>query len=177
MFNRILNIAAACTLLLASGCVSTPHYRPFDGSVGYSEALIAPDVVSITFNGDSTHSTGQATYYATLRAAEVAFERNKPFFELYTVDRAYNVKSQTVPGRVQYSDHFDRRSDRVTTNADYTPGNTTTSNMPVVTLEAKLLTTKTERAFTTDDILKDAVAKGVVFGPMVNQAYGVVVKK
>ena len=172
----VLLLTLACAAVL-TGCASRPYYRPFDGSVGFSEAPTQPSVYAVTYNGESVHSTGQATWYATLRSAEIAFENNKPYFELTTVDRAYNVKSETVPGRIQTNDYYSRRKDRVITNTDYTPGHTFTSNLPVVTLEAKLLDVKTERAFVTDDILKDAISKGVAFGPKVSQAFGLPIEK
>jgi hypothetical protein len=171
----VVGVILAGGLLLA-GCTARPYYRPFDGSVGYSDAAMQPDVVAITYNGESVHSTGQATWFATLRAAEIAFDRNKPFFELTTVDRAYNVKSETVPGRIQVDDYYKRNSDRSYTNTTYTPGHTFTSNLPVVTLEAKLLDAKTERAFSTDEVIRDGISKGITFGPRVSQAFGVPVE-
>ncbi len=175
--NTTTKAIAGMFLLLVGGCGSVPNYRAYDGSMGFSDAPIGGLSYEVTYTGSGSLSPSNATWFATCRAAEIAFESGKPFFELTTRDRTFITETNTNYGYTTMDQHMDRRNGRVVTSVLTSPNVTTTTNRPVVTLEVKLLDVAGERSMETESVLKDAIARGVAFGPAVTARYGLPVPK
>jgi hypothetical protein len=172
--NRTLSIVGIALML--AGC-SMPYYRPYNGDAGFSETPIGPGLFEVSYVGTGDQAPSNATYFATLRAAELAHGQNKPHFELITRDRSFTTETNTQYGQTIMDQHFDRRSGRTYGSIYSSPTVTTTTHRPVVVLEVKLLDQPTDRSLSTSQTIRDAIASGIEFGPAVSATYGVPVKK
>jgi hypothetical protein len=161
-------LALLCVLV---GCSSRPAYRPFDGSVGFSEAPIGRDVYSVTYAGASNMSAGQATWLATVRAAELAFEQGKPWFDIAETRADTITRTEQTAPYTQIDRHYGRDG-RERTSVYSHPGYTTTNSSPVVTLRVDLRDTPGDRSMKTDDVLANAVTRGTPLGPTAAARFG-----
>jgi hypothetical protein len=150
-----------CLALSSVGCESTPTYRSFDGRIGYSEAMISPQVYQVTFNGPSGMSIGEATRFATLRAAELCQAKGKKHFEQTVAARDSITNTTSTPAQLRNDDYIDRQG-RLQTSTTYYPGSTITTQSPVVTLEVKLLDAPTASSVEAGPIVEEAKATGVI---------------
>jgi hypothetical protein len=159
---RIVGWVASSAMALAlAGCSSTPTYRPFDGRVGYSDAMINPAVYQVTFNGPSGMSMGDATRFATLRAAQLTQSMGKRYFEQMVVQRESVTNTTSTLSQMRMDDYIDRKG-RLQTSTTYYPGSTVTTQAPVVTLEVKPLDTPTSSSVEAGPIVENAIAVGII---------------
>ena len=156
-------IAAAVLLVgLLAGC-SGPAYRPFKNGVGFSDAMIGQDLFEVTYNGSSSTGASDATYYATLRAAELAAYRGKPFLRIERIEQSAVTETDWMPPEYRTQRIRGRNIDTVYTTA--TPGYTNTYNVPISRLVVRLLDTGDGSALEARQILLDAQARGVDLSP------------
>jgi hypothetical protein len=86
-------LALLLVVLALAGC-ATP-YRPKDGSrFGYSETLLAPDVVEVFFDGNSETPAEHASDFVLLRCAEYALENGYSHFVF--LERVSDVETNLV---------------------------------------------------------------------------------
>jgi hypothetical protein len=147
-----------------AGCKTGPLYRPYDGSVGYSETMLTPDTWEVSFNGGSHTAPSRATYLATVRAAELAAGNDKPHFRIENLNRHDLIRQRYDPGTHDTYYYTDSKG-RVHSYTTYTPGSTITYTVPVSTLIVKLLQEPIEGSLETRVVLEDARGKGVIIGP------------
>lgn len=166
-----MRIVGIFLVILLAGCVSSPAYRPFAYGVGFSDAVLGPETISVTYNGTANQSPGEALRLATLRAAEVAFESGKPFFEIESDRSQFVTTIQHQPPYSRFEDYTGRDGRTRTRVYDY-PGYTMSNTAPVATLRVKLLDQKSPNALETRKTLQDAIAAGVQFGPRVTAELG-----
>ena len=174
---RMVSLISCGIVLLVAlvGCRSGPLYRPYDGDIGYSQTQLTPDTWEISFNGGSRTAPSHATYLATVRAAEVAAEHDRPHFRIENVNRHDLIRQRYDPGTHDTYYYTDSKG-RVQTYTTYTPGSTLTYTVPVSTLIVKLLDEPIEGSLETRALLEEARQKGIVLsGPAIqwleNQPY------
>jgi len=78
--GHLWRVCGLCWLCVLAGCASP--YQPVGFTGGYSEALLAPNAVSITFRGNACTSSARANDFALLRAAEFTLEHNYRYFAI-----------------------------------------------------------------------------------------------
>jgi hypothetical protein len=154
---------AALAVLLASGCSGNP-YHPYDGSVGYSESPVKPDEVEVGFSAPSELSSTQAHYYATVRAAEMALERDKPYFEIVQGRESARYETVDAPGTATINttrtrDNRGVRSSFSTVNQ--TPGYTRTYASPTSILLVRFHEKSSPTTLDAREILRGAQQKGI----------------
>jgi hypothetical protein len=91
-------LVAALVALSLTAC-ATP-YQPKDGGrFGYSETLLAPDMVEVYFDGNSDTPAEHASDYALLRCAEYTLANGYSHFVLLEriADAEANLVSTPVP--------------------------------------------------------------------------------
>jgi hypothetical protein len=101
MMIRRLLLAA----VLLAGC-TTPYQAKGKGSLGYSETLLAPDVIEVFFDGNSKTPVERASDYALLRCAEYSLEHGYTHFVV--LERTSSVETAFVNGgggRAKHSPH------------------------------------------------------------------------
>ena len=74
-------------------CATQPAYQPLHdpgtlerifvvgSSGGYSDVPVRPDYYEVGYSSPTSNNTTVSRYYATVRAAEIALENDKPYFE------------------------------------------------------------------------------------------------
>jgi hypothetical protein len=150
-------------LLLAVGCASDP-YHPYDGSTGYSETPMKPDEFEVGFSAPSDLSSTQAHYYATVRAAEMALERNKPYFEIVQGRESARYDTVDSPGTAMINTSRTRDARGVNSSfstVHQTPGYTRTYASPTSILLVRFQDTATPASLDAREILRSAQQKGI----------------
>jgi hypothetical protein len=163
MNSSTLTLLTAVLLCVLTGCAHDP-YHPYDGSIGYSETPMRPDEFEVGFSAPSELSSTQAHYYATVRAAEVALERNKPYFEIVQGRESARYDTVDSPGTamINTTRSGDGRGNRSTfSTINQTPGYTRTYASPTSILLVRFQDTATPASLEARDILRGAQQKGI----------------
>lgn len=138
--NKGLMLAAVFMGALAiAGCATS--YGPAGFAGGYSDARLAHDTFSVSFNGNAWVSGQKAADLALLRAAELASESGYPYFVILQSNSHANVGSYTG---------------MQTTNlitGQVTPGSTTVFSKPGSTLIVKGLRRRADNALNSENIV------------------------
>ncbi len=166
-------------LIALVGCASSPAYRPFDGSVGYSEARLAPDRLMVSYNATSGESPGRAMTLAIARAAELAFEAGRSHFRIDSTDTQILTRTESTPPYTVINQDIDR-ADRDRSYVYTYPGSTTTRSSPLIQLRITLLDSgdpaQHTDALATREVIVQAIASGIQFGPQVSAHFGTPLK-
>jgi hypothetical protein len=142
----------------AAGCSSNP-YRHFNGEYGYSDSPISADQYEVSYVGESDVSPTQARDYATLRAAEVAIQHNKAYFEILKSDWSQRTDTVAVPGDT-YVNTTGTKGSRFTT-VTQTPGYIRNYASPTSVMTIRLLDQKTGSSLDANQVLAEASQKGI----------------
>ncbi len=88
--HPLLRMALAATALSLGAC-EAPLYKPYEHSTflwasspgwGYMDVPIRANYYEVGYSSEFTVNPTEARYYATLRAAELALDHNKSYFEI-----------------------------------------------------------------------------------------------
>lgn len=152
----------SCALLLL-GC-SSPAYRAFDGTAGYSQAQTAPGEWDVSYIAPGDLAPAHAIELATIRAAELTVQHGKSHFEI--VKRENSVISSTESA-APYTDVYERidGDGRKRTQVFSQSGAVRTVNRPATILTVTLLDAPTPRSLDARAILDDAQARGLLPAP------------
>jgi len=90
----LLALAALC-----SACISPTPYQPLTGAYGVGVGSEDGDVVTIVSKGNAATSRLMVVDYAMRKAAEVATERNKPYFVVLGYADITRIESDYIPGQ------------------------------------------------------------------------------
>ena len=122
----VATLVATLAALSLSAC-ATP-YQPKDGGrFGYSETLLAPDLVEVYFDGNSDTPAEHASDYALLRCAEYTLANGYSHFVLLerVADAEASLVSTPVPVSTVGTAYGTRYHDTVVTvgtyRTDYSP--------------------------------------------------------
>jgi len=87
-----------CLVFLFSACSTT--YKPYSSFTndGYRETFFAPDIVSVSFLGNSNTSYEDVNDFVMLRSAELALENGYPYFEIIEKKDLTKQSVQTISG-------------------------------------------------------------------------------
>ena len=72
------------------GCAG-PIYKPFDGNVGYSEAVVEPGLIDVIYQGPTRLGAGTSFELAKVRAAEITLDKGKEYFRI--IDRDIGTRT------------------------------------------------------------------------------------
>ncbi len=152
---RVERLALLVALLLA-GCASGPAYVSYNGSSGYSEVEIRPDVFDISYHGRERMSDGQAMQYAKLRGAELARQRGRAHFRILgrSIEGRTTYRTFTRDVRLQSDDRLATMRVPVT---DIDIG-----QRPVALLTVYILDEPADDTFEAEAVLRQAVNEGRV---------------
>jgi len=150
----------AVLVLGQAGCSSNP-YRHFNGEYGYSDAPISGDQFEVAYTGEADTSPTQARYYATVRAAEVAEQHGKAYFEILKSDWAERTETVAMPGDTFINESGGHHRGSHFTTITQTPGYVRNYASPTSVLTVRLLDQKTRSALETQQVLAEAAGKGV----------------
>jgi hypothetical protein len=160
MRSRHLLVAGLAVGLFAAGC-SSPLYRPHRSGVGYSEAELAPAVFEVAFQARASTSFGDATELAKVRAAELAVREGKTHFVILGRDVGQATDVEFDPGfRGGYGVGHDRRGG-LDVGIGY-GGRFDVETRPFSLLRVRLLGEPQPDAFAADEVLREAVDRGLV---------------
>jgi hypothetical protein len=165
------------TLAALGGCAM---YHPYNGSSGYSDALVAPGQYEVNFVTPSDGTTTQAMHLAIVRAAELAVLSDHPYFELLQSQGAIRQSSSYFPPTIDWYNgvYTSRRGERIFVNQPYwTPGYVDYYAQPQAVLQVKMLAAPTPTALEARQVLADAVREGIKISPDAAARAGLAQKK
>ena len=126
--SSVNSFAIAATMALAfgviGGCATSYQAQGFTG--GFSETMLAPDVVRIRFIGNAYTSGERAQDFALLRAAEVMLGNEFPYFAVLNETSDKQVGTYTAPGSSTTTGTVNTYGNygTYTANTTYNPGQT-----------------------------------------------------
>jgi len=86
-------------LAMCSACISPTPYQPMVGGYGVGVGAEDGDMVTILSKGNAATSRLMVVDYAMRKAAEVAAEREKPYFVVLGYADITRIESDYVPGQ------------------------------------------------------------------------------
>ena len=153
-------------MMIAGGC-SGERYHAWDGTTGFSEAQLRPEEYEVSFAADSEVSPTQARAFATIRAAELALERGKNYFEIVETHDGGTRETVVVPGSTMVntsrSGSGSNRSYWTTVNE--TPGYAKDYVNPVATILVRFADQASANTLEARQVLREAQQKGVKLRP------------
>ena len=100
----------AILFCLVGGC-ALPHATPYQSygwSGGYSESRVDEKTYEVKFAGNMYSKSEQEQYYTLVRAAEIAMQNRKPYFEI--LNQKFGLHRQKMTIRI-FADPATRRQD------------------------------------------------------------------
>jgi hypothetical protein len=166
-------LASAVAVMCLVGCKGP--YHAFDGTSGFSEAPVASGRYEVGYVGTSSVSPTDARYYATVRAAELAWTMNKPAFRILDEQKFLQSETQVVPGNQTVTSVDAGKGRRGGTRQVYVsndPGYVRTYAVPSSTLQVELLDAPAEGSLDPKQVIQQAHARGVELSPAIRKSFG-----
>src|SRR5262249_52224909 len=169
MIIRPLAFAPLLFSLFFASC-NNPAYRPLDPSTinplfrnpnGYAEVPVRPGYYEVGYSSVASTNPTESRFYATVRAAEIALENHKPYFEII------QARPGETPLTWAVADHptAPTPSDLAAIQA---ANNTINLDAPSSSLLIHLLDAPPPATLSALDILHLAQQKGITFSPTTN---------
>lgn len=173
--NRLRPLPAALLALLLCAC--TDSYGPLSSysGVGYVDSQLGNDLFEVSYVGEKNTTPTHAKRFATYRAAQIAFQRGYPHFEILRTDASTREIREVTPETTEIREREedtdkdkkkkkkkDDDRERVTTIVT-TPSTVTVSYKPEATLLVKMLRRPTANSLSTELVMQQARYEGVKF--------------
>ena len=158
-------LLAGLAVLLLAGC---SMYHPFNGSTGYSEAMIAPEHYQVSYVAPMDSTLTEATRLALVRAAELAVRSDYPYFVLEHNQGIIRTGTVDMPPMPQWYGYvyLDRHGRQIAVpRFYYAPGYIESYTQPETVIYVQLLKERKEGALDAKQVLADAVRDGIKISP------------
>jgi hypothetical protein len=145
MQKKILLLYAVLITLLAACSTSYQPLSRMGG--GYQETFYAPDIVTVSFEGNKFTSYEKVNDFVMLRAAELALQNNYKYFEITFVKDLTTQRTTTSTGSSKTTETTTQKGKNTevrTSRTEYEPPSTLVHEYPKILLEVKFHNSKPE---------------------------------